>query len=200
MTRYTLRAWVDGACLRNGLPGAVGGAGACFPCAVNRNTGCFATFKRKLPLESDAAPRPTNQRAELVAIILALQVACRLEMNWGGPIFLIIHSDSKYAVESLDQFVYEYLRNGWTTSAGLPAKNRDLIELAHGLRREIEKRSGVVAFKWIPRGENKLADFLAKEACNLTSVSNDLNIDGIGSIHGSSSVISDHAYPAQYLF
>src|SRR6185312_11389579 len=72
-----------------------------------------------------------------------------------------IYSDSKYAVNCMNTWVYKWANNGWINSAGLEVANRDLIEEASDLDDEV-KREGSVKYVWIPRSENELAN----EYCN----------------------------------
>ena len=66
---YKMVMYVDGGCRGNGFPGAFG---AC-ACYVVRKSGRGKTFTRHLP--AWMSPVPTSQRAELYAIILALEHA-----------------------------------------------------------------------------------------------------------------------------
>jgi ribonuclease HI len=64
---YTMEIYVDGGCRGNGKPGSIGAAAAVF----KQKWGRQKTWTRSLP----QYPAPTNQRAEITAIIIALQQA-----------------------------------------------------------------------------------------------------------------------------
>ncbi|KAK7046736.1 ribonuclease H1 [Favolaschia claudopus] len=144
---FTLQAWADGACRRNGSIDAVGGAGVSFPRYPQGNR------SEVLP----HPPRATNQRAELYALILALEAVIEKQdavcANANHPPFFIvtIHADSRYAIHR-----------------DLPVVNADLVKEAHNLRGQIEDsyKGGQVEFKWIPREENVKADEYANDACD----------------------------------
>jgi len=68
-----------------------------------------------------------------------------------------IKSDSRYAVDCMNEWVYKWSSNGWITSAGNEVANRDLIEKASDLDDKL-KNEGKVDYVWIPRAENQDAD------------------------------------------
>ncbi|KAJ6590482.1 ribonuclease H-like domain-containing protein [Mycena vulgaris] len=157
---YHLDVWTDGACRGNGQLGSIGGAGAWFSRPLpDGSTG----WLRQLPMH----PPPTNQRAELVAIILALELARdRREALRDDPYFILtIHTDSKYSIGCLRDWLNKWINNGWINARGAEVKNRDLIEEASDLMDDITN-GGQVDFVWVPREENREADRLANEACD----------------------------------
>ena len=92
-----MRFYTDGACRRNGQPGATGAAAAVL---MKRGGGTSSWFK-KLP----ANPRPTNQRAEITAIIIALRQALVLfrTLQTDPRLDITIYSDSRYAVNCMNE-------------------------------------------------------------------------------------------------
>ncbi|KAJ7637064.1 ribonuclease H-like domain-containing protein [Roridomyces roridus] len=154
---YKLDVWADGACRRNGQPGAIGGAGIWFGRPVNGSRGWI----RALPLH----PIPTNQRAELTAIIFALEMARdrRDELNDRPYFMLTVYTDSKYAHGCMCEWLDQWRDNGWVNSRGVAVVNRDLIQEAADLLDDLEN-GGEVKFTWIPREQNQDADRLANEA------------------------------------
>ena len=66
-------------------------------------------------------PRQTNQRAELLALSRALDLAPR-NRN------IVIVSDSKYAINCVTEWYPNWQRNGWKNAAGKSVENRDLVE------------------------------------------------------------------------
>ncbi|KAI9045873.1 uncharacterized protein KD926_005816 [Aspergillus affinis] len=152
---YTMKFYTDGGCRRNGRPGAVGAAAA----VQQRRWGKIKTWRKSLP----AYPRPTNQRAEITGIILALiQALKRHQELYGRPSFRVtIYTDSKYAIGCMNEWIYKWVENGWINAAGNEVANRDLIEMAFDLHETLADL-GKVRYRWIPREENQLAD----ELCN----------------------------------
>ncbi|KAI3394354.1 hypothetical protein diail_2864 [Diaporthe ilicicola] len=148
---------VDGGCRGNGQPGAIGAAACCLRTSDEYR---YATRTHRLPRE----PAPTSARAELTAIILALEWAYERweELTFAGRLVgldVTIKSDSQYAVNCMNLWIYTWQRNSWRNSRGDEVANRDLIERAHYLRTSLRTK-GWVKFVWISRNENVLADEL----------------------------------------
>jgi ribonuclease HI len=154
---YIMRFYVDGGCRGNGSPSSIGAAAAVMKKRFNGRE----IWTRELP--SDWNDPPTNQQAEITAIIVALQVALKKyrELDGNPRLDLEIFSDSKYAIGCMTNWIYKWSRNGWMNAAGNPVANQDLIREASDL--DVDLRGlGSVTYTWIPRSENQDAD----EACN----------------------------------
>ncbi|KAI0204836.1 ribonuclease H-like domain-containing protein [Astrocystis sublimbata] len=110
---------------------------------------------------------PTNQRAELTAIIMALEWALEIdqELAISSRLDVKIHSDSKYAVNCMNEWLYKWLQNGWVTAAGYDVVNRDLIQTASDLEDRL-RELGSVNFIWVPREQNVDADEYCNRALN----------------------------------
>lgn len=105
--------YTDGSSLRNGKKGAVAGCGVFFGNDDPRNIS-----------EPLAGEEQTNNRAELQAIVLALE-------NTSGD--LTIRSDSNYSIQSLTTWLPKWKKNNFKTSTSHPVKNLDLINRASDL-------------------------------------------------------------------
>ena len=153
---YIMEIYVDGGCRGNGQPGAIGAAAAVF----KNKFGKYDTWTKSLPPD----PPPTNQRAEITAIILALEQALeKFEgLDTNPRIHVKIYSDSKYAIGCMTNWIYKWARNGWINAAGNEVANRDLIQEASDLDDRL-KETGDVEYICIPREENQLADRLCNE-------------------------------------
>jgi ribonuclease HI len=149
---YTMTIYVDGGCRRNGNVGAIGAAACVF---MNRR-GPWKSWVKKLPLSN---PQPTNQRAELEAIILALRQGWEiyLSLDTNPYMHVTIFADSKYALGCMTQWRQKWLRNDFTNSAGNEVVNRDLIECAYELDERLANE-GSVEYEWVPRADNQHAD------------------------------------------
>ncbi|KAL2835982.1 ribonuclease H-like protein [Aspergillus pseudoustus] len=154
---YTLEIFADGGCRGNGQPGSIGAAAIIYRQRKHRYRGA-RTFT--LPRR----PTPTNQRAELMAIILALESACDKcrDLNTYPRVDVTIYTDSRYAVDCMNQWIHKWRNNGWIGSSGNPVKNRDLIEGAADAAEDLRER-GDVKYEWIPRERNFRADALVNE-------------------------------------
>lgn len=95
----------------------------------------------------------TNNRMELMAVIRALQALKR-------PCDVRVHTDSVYVQKGISEWMVNWKRNGWRTSAKQPVKNADLW-------RELDEATATHQIKWLwVKGhaghvENERADGLA---------------------------------------
>lgn len=98
----------------------------------------------------------TNQQAELIAILSALQTVPT------GPV--LIRSDSQYAINSLTVWHKEWERNGWLNSNRNPVENQDLIR---AVLAEMRLTPRQIQFEHVRahcgNTYNELADSLAKQ-------------------------------------
>eukprot|EP01040_Poterioochromonas_malhamensis_P006839 gene6839-7374_t len=125
-------------------------------------TGVAWTMNYSGPLPS--GPQ-TNQRAEIYAVIKALELAIEEVHARGVEEFsdgILIHTDSKYVVEVMTEFIYKWKRNGWKTAKGFPVSNRDLLESLDELITEVENLDRMVLFQHVPREFNQEADALSR--------------------------------------
>ncbi|KAI0020343.1 ribonuclease H-like domain-containing protein [Xylariomycetidae sp. FL0641] len=168
---YRMVFYVDGACRGNGQFGACGAAAACLK--ARYGTG-FCPRSMLLPM----TPPPTNQRAEMLAIIIALEWAldkCN-ELHSDPFVEVKIHSDSRYAIGCMTDWIGTWKRNDWVNARGVEVANIDLVQGADILRNQLEGR-GRVDFVWVPREENSIADKQANDAL-------DSQIAGPGIVYG----------------
>jgi ribonuclease HI len=100
-------------------------------------------------------PATTNNRMELMAAIRALEALtkpCRVEL----------HTDSRYVMDGISQWITAWKARGWKTAAKSPVKNEDLWRRldAARLRHEVD-------WRWV-KGHNghelnERADALARK-------------------------------------
>ena len=96
--------YTDGACRGNPGPG---GWGALLICGRHRKT------------MHGGEPETTNNRMELKAAIEALNAL-------KGPSQVNLHTDSKYVMDGINQWLPNWKKRGWKTSNRKPVKNQDL--------------------------------------------------------------------------
>lgn len=151
--------YVDGGCRNNGQPGAFAAAAA----VEMLRGGQTITHSRRLPNETWGKPRPTNQRAEITAMIVALETALERysQLSTSPKMRLRIFSDSRYAVTCMNDWIYKWSGNGWVNAKGSTVVNKELIQEASRLDDEV-RRLGTVRYEWVPRSQNQGAD----RACN----------------------------------
>ena len=154
---YVMKFYVDGACPRNGKPDAIGAAAA----GLRYRNGNERFRTRHLDTYYRKA---TNQRAEILAIILALEWVMDIyeDLNNSPRIKITIHSDSKYAVNCMRTWIYKWMHNEWKTSAEKPVANQDLIKDAITAQNRVLS-IGKVVYKQVSRDDVYNADKKCKE-------------------------------------
>lgn len=117
--------------------------------------GRWTSWTKPLP----TYPTPTSQRAELAAIVLALEKALDKQRELDTVPFMkvTIYTDSKYAHGCMTDWRFKWSNNGWINAAGNEVADRDLVEEALELEAEVEY-NGEVKYGWIPRAQNQDAD------------------------------------------
>jgi ribonuclease HI len=100
----TIEIYTDGACRGNPGPGGWG----VLMIARGREKTMFG-----------GATETTNNRMELTAAIEALN-ALR------GRCDIIVHTDSKYVMDGINEWLPNWKNRGWKTAARKPVKNKDL--------------------------------------------------------------------------
>ncbi|KAI1447506.1 ribonuclease H-like domain-containing protein [Annulohypoxylon stygium] len=97
----------------------------------------------------------TNQRAELTAILRALEsVPVKEKMR--------IFSDSKYSISCVTEWYVNWQKNGWKTKDGL-VKNKDLVE---AVRAKIDERTEAgtkTYFQWVKGHATEAGNVAADE-------------------------------------
>ena len=104
----TIDIYTDGSCLGNPGPGGWG--------AILRDDQDLLDRDREL---SGGEPDTTNNRMEMTAAIMALGAI-------DSPRSIRLHTDSKYVMDGISQWMPNWKRNGWRTANRKPVKNVDL--------------------------------------------------------------------------
>ncbi|KAF4123702.1 ribonuclease HI [Geosmithia morbida] len=148
-----LKIWTDGSSRGNGRDGARAGLGVFFGQGDPRNV--------SEPLRGDPQ---TNQRAELMAMQRALEVAPQ-------PTDVEIISDSQYSINCVTQWAVGWKAKGWKTALGEEVKNQDIIRAVLALIDSRNKAGGKTTFTWV-KGHakdpgNTAADLLAVKGASM---------------------------------
>lgn len=107
-----LKVWTDGAAKNNGRAGTRAGWGVYFgPNHPDNDYGPVSVGPH------------TNQRAELQAILRAAVI----HADNLAPEKLIIHTDSRYAIDAVTTWTEKWEQNGYLNAKGEPVANQDLI-------------------------------------------------------------------------
>jgi len=139
-----ISVYTDGACEENGRRGARAGIGVYW--------GPNHRFNVSEPLLG----RQTNNRAEIHAAIRAIRQA----KSEGLP-GINVHTDSKFMIKSITEWIQKWKRNGWKLSTGSPVINREDFE-------ELEEAKKGIIVRWVyvkghaGHAGNEAADQLAK--------------------------------------
>ena len=100
----TLEIWTDGACKQNPGPGG---------------WGAHLVYGRHVLDLYGGEAMTTNNRMELTAVIVALSCLKK-------PCPIVIHTDSQYVKNGVEQWMANWKRHGWKTAARKPVKNSGL--------------------------------------------------------------------------
>ena len=145
MTIYT-----DGSCLGNGKAHNTGGFGVV---VLDNDENLLYTYSKQ-------SADTTNNREELKAILYAfLNHGVKLN-DWNIHV-PIVYSDSNYCVQTFNEWMFNWARNGWIKSDKKVPENLDLIQAYYdwyqkGYRIDLRKIKGHAGHKW-----NEMADDLA---------------------------------------
>lgn len=98
----------------------------------------------------------TNNRMEMTAVIRALEVL-------NQPCRITLHTDSKYVIDGITQWIHGWKKRGWVNAAKKPVANAELWQELDAARARHE-----IEWKWV-RGhsghvENERVDKLASDA------------------------------------
>jgi ribonuclease HI len=156
ITTPNIAVFADGACPDNGKPNARAGMGVYF------GLGSRLNFHEEL-----ITGRPTSQRAEIHAAILALRRVQDLidcgELSQTQTIVLVL--DSQYVVRGMTSWVETWRKNGWMTVDGESVMNKVDFQELDELIDELENVNGVYVKLWrVDRRYNAGADAEAKKA------------------------------------
>jgi ribonuclease HI len=128
-------------------------------CSGNPGPGGWGTILRTGEHEKELSGgdrATTNNRMELTAVIRGLEALKR-------PSAVTIHTDSRYVMDGITQWMQRWKKNGWKTADKKPVKNEDLWRELDALCAKHE-----LQWQWV-RGhsghpENERADALARGA------------------------------------
>jgi len=130
--KKTLTIYTDGACKNNGKKNAIAGIGVY----------CENVYNISERIEG----RQTNQRAELYAILKALELT---KIDDYSTVY--IYTDSLYSINCITKWVYGWINNGWLDKRKKPVKNKDIIQPIH----HIYKKYSNIRFIHIEAHTNK---------------------------------------------
>lgn len=144
--------WVDGSCRMNPGPGGWGAV-------VTKDDKVINAFAAR-------EDQTTNNRMEMSAILWALAAY--------GDVNPVVYSDSAYAVNTFNTWMWNWKKNGWIRPKGKPVENLDLVQkydnlVSKGYKIELRKVAGHSGIRY-----NEIADALATGQMQVEEV---LNLD-----------------------
>jgi ribonuclease HI len=138
--------FTDGNCKSNGKKGAKGGSGVYIP-----------QLDTKLV---EIIDKPTNQRAELNAILMCFRYILENSIKQN----IIIVSDSLYTINCLTNWYINWENNGYIASNKKPVKNKEIIQEIIKLKNTILKTNlNQVSFKHVRSHQSPPIDTTSKE-------------------------------------
>lgn len=111
----TIKIFTDGGCVNNGRIGSRAAYSVYFP--------TFNHLDETILLQEN----PTNQRAELSAILHAFEII-QDNINLFNNNKIIIYTDSSYSIKCITEWTKTWKHNGWKTANGKDVKNREIIQ------------------------------------------------------------------------
>ena len=122
-----INVFTDGACTSNGRKNPCGGIGVFYGDSDPRNVSeeLMSTLKKIFKNSAVNFGKPTNNKAELTAILQAL-------IDRVGDLEnkkkLKIYSDSRYSIDCLTKWYKAWEKNDWKNSKGSPVLNKEIIQ------------------------------------------------------------------------
>lgn len=113
-TTKSIFIYTDGACSNNGKKNASAGIGV--------------YIENMYSISEKIIGKQTNQRAELYAILKALNIINIKDYNR-----IIIYTDSLYSINCITKWVNGWIKNGWLDKKKYPIKNKDIIESIYNI-------------------------------------------------------------------
>lgn len=145
-----IEIYTDGSCLGNPGPGGYG---------------VVMVFNQHRKELAKGYAQTTNNRMELLAAIVGLESlteACHVTLT----------TDSQYVKQGINQWIHNWRKNGWKTSAKKPVKNVDLW-----LRLDKAVQNHTLDWRWVKghsgHPENERCDMLARHAAETDNARED---------------------------
>ena len=134
-----IEIFTDGSCRMNPGPGGWGAV-------VTKDDKVINAFAAR-------ENQTTNNRMEMSAILWALAAY--------GDVNPVVYSDSAYAVNTFNTWMWNWKKNGWVRPKGKPVENLDLVQkydnlVSKGYKIKLRKVAGHSGIRY-----NEIADALA---------------------------------------
>lgn len=163
----SITIYTDGACSCNGKMYAKGGIGIYFSetneCLSENINVTLKQFFPNLKIE-----KPTNQKAELIAILKAI-IASKEYLE--KKIQVNIKTDSMYCVNIFTKWYKAWEKNNWKTASGKPVLNKEIIQTILDYTKAFNiKITYVPAHKTQPTDKSKYQDWYGNKKADELAV------------------------------
>lgn len=150
MEKKHVHIFTDGSCLGNPGPGGYG---------------ALLKFGKHAKRLSKGFQLTTNNRMELLAPSVALE-------SLTEDCTVTITTDSQYVKNGIQQWIFNWKKNGWRTKDKKPVKNADLWQ-----RLDAACQRHDIEWKWVKghsgHEENEICDTLARDAAQSSNLTED---------------------------
>jgi ribonuclease HI len=116
--------FTDGGCSNNGKKNAKGAYAVFFD--------QYSELNEKKTIVSE----PTNQKAELLAIQKAMEIVIDNKNKFSNKNVIFV-TDSMYAINCIEKWSVNWVKNDWKNSKGEQVKNMDIIKNIINLKKEL---------------------------------------------------------------
>lgn len=122
-----LEAFTDGSAINNGRNNIKSGIGIYFmeDTLENVSINCSSYLKSNQQFN---ILKPTNNVAELLAILIAIEKMIEFSVNYLTSTTFIIYSDSEYSINSITKWCKGWKKNNWKKKGNLEIKNVEIIK------------------------------------------------------------------------
>jgi ribonuclease HI len=136
-----VKVFTDGSCLGNPGPGGYG---------------IVFQYQQTEKTLAEGYTLTTNNRMEMMAAVVALRTLKE-------PCHVILTTDSQYVRQGITQWIHNWKKNNWKTSAKKPVKNADLWQAL-----DLESQRHQIEWRWVKghagHRENEICDEIARAA------------------------------------
>lgn len=161
LNKETIYIFTDGSAKNNGRSNAKAGYSVYFTDDLTHCINTFTKFNKTKMIKTN----PTNNKAELSAILLALKIVdSNKENSFSKPKNIEIVTDSKYSIDCVTKWIINWEKNNFINSKGQDVKNKELIISISFLLSKL-KKDYFVTFKHVyshtvkPKNEQSIEYF-----------------------------------------
>jgi ribonuclease HI len=158
--------YTDGCCLGNNKPTGDPSRRAGFGVYMKKDDRTTPSIE----LSGRVKGEQTNNRGELIAFLLGLQIALKYDKQCR------MFTDSKYCLDAYNGYLDSWVRTEGMKADGTPVKHWDLWQIVLQLRTNLEEQRKQLDVQWV-KGHSKVAgNEAADKLANLGALKNDARV------------------------